>query len=249
MNNTDIFWEANGVSLHTMGWSVETRAGRQASPAKRGEDFQLPYRSGRVPVRKVRESRTLYLPMWCGPFNETGTDDPTMSKAAKTEQNWNYLMQKLDVDGQFNLIKRWRDAGVVRSATQWAELLDPPEITVSSKNIWRFTLELFLADPWFYGTEITTAVGTIDVEGNASTDKVTIEMPNGRITSPDGNWLQYNGSGLVTVDCYKGEAKQGSVFVNGLMERNPQFPEWLSLKPGINALTGDGTLTYNPAYK
>jgi hypothetical protein len=172
-----------------------------------------------------------------------------MSKIAKTEQNWNHLMEHLDVDGQFGLIKRWRHNGVMMEATQWAELLDPPEITVSSKNIWRFTLELFLADPWFHGAEVTTAVGTIDVEGNATTDKVTIEMPNGRITSPDGNWLQYNGSGLVTVDCFKGEAKQGTVFVNGLMERNPRFPEWLSLRPGVNNLTGAGTLTYNPAYK
>lgn len=251
-NNTEIYWVANGVSLHTLAWSVETRAGRMASPAKRGEDVLLPYRSGRIPIRKFRESRTLSLPMWVGPFDQDGTADPTMSKKAKTEQNWNYLMEKLDVDGQFGVVKQWYDNGEVKFATQWAELLDPPDITVSSRNIWRFVLELHMADPWFYGDPIIVPPENIDsfvVEGSSSTDKVTIQMPNGRITTPNGNWIQYNGTGLVDIDCHKAEAKKGSAFVNGLIDRNPKFPEWMTLQPGPNAITGSATITYNPAYK
>lgn len=248
-DNTDVYWEANGISLHTMAWSVETKAGRMASPAKRGDDFVLPFRTGRVPTRKLREARMQHLPMWVGPFDEDGTDDPSMSKKAKTEQNWNHLMDKLAIDGRFPLVKRFYDNGDVVVVTGEAELLEPPDITVSSKTIWRFMLDLWMADPWFYGESVEAEVGTIDVEGNASTDRVTIEMPNGRITAPDGNWIQYNGSGLVVVDCREGLAMQGSTPVNGLMERNPKFPEWLTLQPGVNAFVGSGTLTYYPAYK
>lgn len=249
-NNTDVYWEANGLSLHTHAWSAETKAGRMASAGKKGEDYALPYRSGRTKVRKNREARTENLPMWVTCKNIDGTDDDTMSKKAKVEQNWNYLMSYLDVPGDFALVKRFYDDGVVRTVTGRAELIDPPDITIAAKNTWRFSLELFMADPWFYGSEVTASAGTITVAGNVETERVVLQLASGaRLTTPDGNYVQFNGSGTATIDCYNGTAKVGSTYVNGLLERNPRFPEWLRLQPGVNVLSGSGTLTYQPAYR
>lgn len=249
-NNTDVYWEANGLSLHTFAWSVETKAGRMASAPKRGDDLALPFRGGRQQMRKTRESRTLNLPMWVSHFDTDGTEDPTMSKKAKVESNYNRLMDALDVTGDFPVVKRFYDGSDVVVVTGRAELLDPPEITVSSKTVWRFSLPFFMADPWFYGAPISTAAGTIVVAGNVETERITLELASGaRITTPDGNYVQYNGSGTATIDCYNGTAKVGSTYVNGLLERNPRFPEWLRLQPGVNNITGSGNIIYQPAYR
>lgn len=250
-NITDVYWEANGLSLHTHAWAVETKAGRMASAPKRGENFALPYKGGRTRARKTRESRTLTLPMWVRPLNVDGTTDSSMSNKAKVEENWNFIMSKLDVSGEFTLTKRFYDGGGIRTVSGQAELLDPPDITrTAAKDVYRFVLELMMADPWFYDAPITQGVGTITVQGNVETEHVDLHLSTGmRVTTPDGNWIQYNGSGTAVIDCYAGSAMLGGSNVNGLVERNPLFPEWLSLKPGVNAITGSGTIVYSPAYR
>lgn len=249
-NITPVYWEANGLSLHTHAWAIETKSGsRAASAPKRGNDRHVPYQTGLEWIKKMREPRTLELPMWVRPINPDGTEDTTMSKDAKLQANWDYLHQFFDEEGQFPFVKRWWRGNEVAVASGLGEVLDPPVPGKVGKNTWRFTLSVFMADPWFYGSPITEAIGNITVEGTAHTHKVELTMGNGRITFPDGNWIQYNGSGTVVIDCEKGSVRQGTVYLNGLVDRNPRFPEWPKLKPGPNALTGAGSIKYYPAYR
>ena len=248
-NLTPVYWEASGGSLHTHAWSITTKGGsRRARPPKRGDDIALPYHTGRMYSKKVRDAHTIDLPMWCNDLNPDGTVDATMSREAKLEENWNALMDLFDVDGQFPLGKRWYEGNVVKSAVGYGEMLDPPDPVVIADNVYGFTVPVFMADPYFYDPVASQAIGTINVEGNAETNHVTITMGNGRFTGADGNWIQFNGSGTVVIDIAARTAKVGATYVNGQITRNLNFQSWPTLQPGSNALTGSGTIEYEAAY-
>jgi hypothetical protein len=205
---------------------------------------------GRLPVQKVRDSLVLPLPMWVTALNPDGTEDTSKDGEAKLWENWEYVLSLFDVDGQFPLVKRvYNTAGDIIAATANAELVETPDPRVIAANTFGFTVELDLADPYFYSAVAPQAIGTIDVEGNAPTDRLVITMGPGRFTGADGNWVQYNGTGTVTIDVHARSAKVGDTYVNGLITRNLKFPGWPTLKPGSNALTGAGTIQYSAAYK
>lgn len=250
-NITDLYWEASGVSLHTEAWMITTfGGGRNASPARRGEDVTIPFRPGKRRSKKYRDSRVLPLPMVILPINPDGTRDETMNLEAKMHDNWEYVVSLMDVEDTFPLTKRMYRGGEIVVATAIAELPEPPEPTIEGGRRIVATFEVVLADPWFYGEAVTVPVGTLDVEGNAPTDHVTLTMGNGRVTNTrDQNYVQYNGTGTVIVDCHEAEAIKAGQYVNGLIERNPSFPEYMRLQPGENVMTGAGTVTYQPAYR
>ena len=249
-DNTEVKWEANGQSLHTYAWSVQTKAhSGQAGAGKRGDDYALPFGQGHRRVPKLRDARFIALPMWIAGVNQDGSPDGSMSEEAKLDNNWDYLMGLMDVSGQFPLVKRKYIGTDIVSMTAMAEMLDPPEPSYLAKNTWQFVLTLKLVDPWFYTSEVTAAVGTINVQGQMPTTHVRVSMGAGRVTFPDGNWIEYAGSGTATFDCNTGNAKVGTQYVNGLFTRNRRFPTLPILTPGANVLTGSGTVKYDPAYR
>lgn len=260
-NNTDIYWEANGLSLHTYAWSVETFGGRRYVPAPRkGSDVPLPLRRGRVHVDKLPDSQVQTLSMWLAPFNEDGTEDPALTPEQKMHANWRKILDAIDVPGQFPLVKRWYlDDGTVHAATAQAEYQDGLEPTANGRGGLSFATTLLLADPYYYEPVAAQPVGDITVLGDVPTDHVQINLSGGtnpRLTFPDGNWIQYNGSpgGTdVIVNCLTGNAKRGNQFVNGLISRANNFGSWPVLDKGAQSLTltggGTATITYDAAYR
>lgn len=248
-NITPIYWDAWGQSLHTYAWAIETKGGSHHSAApKRGDDTLVPHHDGHQYEDKARDPHFPTLPMWIRGLNQDGSEDGTMTKEAKLTANYNYLMSLFNVDGQFPLTKRWYEGTTIKVATAQAELLDPPDVTAIDSTLWRLGWELKLADPYYYGAQISQAIGTITVEGYARTSHVIVEMAAGTVTFPDGNFLTYTGSGTAIINCHTGMAKVGSNFVNGQVERNRKFPQFPQLVPGSNAITGSGTIRYDPAY-
>lgn len=260
-NNTPIYWEANGLSLHTYAWSVKSFGGSRNAPApKRGEDLQLPGVRGRRYVKKVRESMQRSLAMWLMPLNQDGSVDATLTFEQMLHKNWRTILDAVDVPGQFALVKRWYDdTGVVKSATGYAEFLEGMEPEVAGGYRHEFTMDLFMADPYFYGSDQTVAsLGAMTVLGDVETDRVVLTLNvtgNARVDMSDGNWFTYTGgAGTLTVDSYTGIAKLGTTPVNGLMARNPDFSQYAVLTPGsftVTATSGisSGSLVYNPAYR
>ena len=250
-NTTATYWEASGVSLHTEAWSLRTwGGGRNATVPMRGEDYVLPFREGRTHRKKTRDSRVMPLQMWILPLNPDGSSDPDATFEEMRDRNWSLLTSLFDTEAPFALTKRWREAGQIKVATATAELLGEMEPTITGGYRIETTVTLMLADPWFYGAEVTAPVGPLTVEGDRPTSRVVLTLSTGqRVTTPDGNWVQYNGPGTATIDCRAGTAMSGGSYVNGLVTRNPKFPEWLRLRPGAQNLTGAGTIAYRPAYK
>lgn len=253
-NTTAVYWSASGQSLSTEAWNVETWGGSRASVgAKRGDDLLVPFRPGRVHQRKERDSRTLALRMWMLPKNPDGTFDDDLTLEQKQHENWAYLMGLFDTDEPFVLTRRWWIGDTVEVATALAELLDGPEPEVTGGHKVEFTVELMLAKPFFLSDEIVEAIGTLDVQGNRRTPEVVLEIGAGRVTFPDGNWIEYSGTGTAVIDCAAGTAKRGSTYVNGQIARNPAFPEWPRLVPGERTLVATGSaaggvVKYRPAW-
>lgn len=259
-NNSPVFWEANGLSLHTHAWSVKSFGGRRFfSAPRRGEDIEIPFRRGRIHVPKTREPQLYDINMWVLPLDEDGSRSATLTIEQAAHRNWRKLVQFLDIDGQFPLVKRWYDGSSVKSATALAEFLEGDGPNTDDGQSFYASLTLMLADPYFYQPVAGQPVGTIEVEGEVPTDHVVITLSGGtnpRVSLPSGNWIQFNGSvggTPVVIDALNGTAKQGSQFVNGLVTRSNLFPKWLELKPGTQNLTysggGTATIRYDAAYR
>lgn len=260
-NNTNVYWEVNGLSLHTEAWSVRTHGGRRTVPtARRGDDVVVPFRHGRIRTNKFRDSQIISVSMWLVAMNENGTRDATMTMEQKREQNWRKILNAVDVDGTYDLTKRWWEGGVVKAATATAEFSDGLIPTVEGAHRYTFTIEWELSDPFFYSAVAAQPIdGSVDVLGEVETDHVLLTLTNGtnpRVTFPGGNWVQYNGSPgatPVTIDLSTGLAMRGGLYVNGLISRNTAFGAWPTLRPGTQAVTltggGTGTLAHDAAYR
>lgn len=258
-NNSAVYWTANNFSLHTMGWSVKSFGGRRFfGPSKRGEDLSVPFKRGRIYVPKSRESQWYDLNMWVLPVNDDGTRGP-LTREQQAHENWRRIIEAVDVEGQFDLTKRWYDGAAIKSATAQAEFVEGDGPDSDDGTGFYFSLKMMLADPYFYAPAAPVASGAVTVEGEAPTDHVVITFTGGvnpRLTLPDGNWIQYNGTvggTPIIIRTLTGNAKRGSSYVNGMITRSPKFGEMPRLAPGAQtlALTGGGTVSvaYDAAYR
>lgn len=262
-NNSPVYWTANGLSLHTRAWSVRSFGGRRFfGPGKRGADTAVPFRNGRLPVKKSREAQALDLDMWVIPLTPDGLKDGVLTREQRAHTNYRTLVSTLDIDGQFPIIKRWYDGTEIVAATGYAEYLEGSGPPSDDGRGFSCGFTLTMADPYFYqaaiSTGLTAGVTNVDVQGEVPTDHVIVKIVSGsnvRVTLPDGNWIQFNDtiSGTeVIIDCHNGSVTRGNQFVNGLVSRNPLFPEWFRLTPGVTPVTvsgGTAILTYEPAYR
>jgi hypothetical protein len=256
-NLTPIYWEFNGVSLHTHAWAIDTFGGnRYTPPPKRGDDLQVPFRRGKQVTKKVDDARSETLRMWLRPRNQDGTIDPLLTPEQKLHENWLTLIGALRSKGPAPFIKRWWEGSTVASATGQGEILEFPEPD-SSGMLQRFSVDIYMADPFFYGATINQAPGTFTIEGTDETQKVIFDLNvtgPARVEMSDGNWFEYSGgAGHLVVDASTGLATLGGVPVNGMMTRNYDFWNYAEFTPGpftVNFISGisSGSINYSPAF-
>lgn len=208
MPTTAEYWDVDGFILNQAAYNIETLAGRLGAPVPRGTNVQVPYRRGQDWRQKVPDSRTITFAMWV--IGDT-----------ETEWNENYdlvLNAFFKLDSQLSITKRWqKTAGLITSTArgEFAGGLAPEMI---GRKLGRFTVDVLLPDPWFYGSSVSTVVavssapnvaantgGTVVTnDGIAYTDGygfvVTLEGPlvNPRISITKSgkttNWVQYTGT-------------------------------------------------------
>src|SRR5688572_22025127 len=107
VNNTETYWEADGTSLHTFAWSIETLSGL-GPPPLRGEDVTIPYSPGQQHVPKTFDSNKLTLAIQLRGVNPNAGSGVTAASRRQIMNNWNDLVRLLWTPGrQLALTKRF----------------------------------------------------------------------------------------------------------------------------------------------
>lgn len=253
VNATDTYWEADGVSLATMAWRIETLEGTMDPPKLKGGDIDLPHRLGEVWVPKVAGSRTVSLAMWV-----IGTDEDGATPKARDQlfiDNWRKLFRAFYKAGrQIQLRKRFYHNGAIRSATALAEYQGGLEPSMMGRYGAKAVVTLKLADPYFYDDVVTqtplAASTSVTVLGDAETTRVKLIM-NGARNLPKvrnntrGIEATYNAQLLTGERVELDVGAFTALFFpsgGGASQRvggrivHAGAPHWIDLQPGVNVM-------------
>ncbi len=275
-NSTEEYWSIDGVSLSQYGWSVATFGGsRYDLPPRRGDNIRHAYTPGAHHRPKLADSRTINLAMWvtgADPASGAASADPRL----RFNDSWNFLRKLVwkPAGAQVELTRRWYltvdgDKTLV-TASAMAEVADTMTPTMTGRTRADFVLTLLLADPYFYGPEITTVIDmgesvTITNPGDdtAMHNHLSVAMTNvsnatltNSTPTPDV-WLQSTGTigaGVVTYDVGGFTAISNTGESHIMRVRNGGARHWMALLPGDNALTlsgtgsGSATVRFRPPY-
>jgi len=267
-NNTPTYWEAAGVSLHTYAQSIETLSGL-GPPKLRGENVVVPLHPGSRFIQKVPDSNTLTLAMWLrGVVSSAGVAEVNETRE-QYMRNWNDLVRLMWRNGeQFDLTKRFYDGTnpSVISATAKAEYAGGLEPTFLGKSAAKCTIDLTLADPFFYSDSLFSASlvngnNMIDVPGTAESLAIFIRINGSRTNTTirnvtNGIEFTYPNAVASTeyldvdVKNYTARHKPAGGPEYDASTRIIHFggPQWLKLEPGANTLnvsstSGTGVIT------
>jgi hypothetical protein len=281
-NSTDEFWDVEGQSLQTYAFNITTwGADRQAPPPLRGSDIIIPGAAGRVATSRQVDSRVITLAMWVQGSDENGNAPTSGSGRAQFERNWTMLRNLLWRRGRiFTLTKRFRVNGVGPLITASARARYAGGLAPAMGGTRRaaFTVDLELADPYFYGAEVTipafssvSSQQTVNILGDDRTHAITVDISGARVnskvkvTTPDADVISMNlsyslgGSDKASLDVAKFVSRitpgSGSAFPAGGYVTHAGDPFWLALDPGSNKLevsstSGAGSIVikYKPVY-
>jgi hypothetical protein len=279
-NSTAEYWDINGTSLSQYGWSVATIGGsRYDLPPRRGENITLAYRPGAIHRPKLADARVITLLMWVVGM-DPATGASTGDQVLRWNDSWDFLRRLVwRADGsQVALTRRWRltvsGSPAVVAATAQAEISDSMSPTMTGRSRADFSMNLLLADPFFYGPLVTTdfALSTPVVITNPGHDiaahanlqvDFTGPLTNPRLTNTTPNpdvWVQYTGviaSGQtlrLNVGSFTAlRVADGANLIGGISHAGSRF--WMGLVPSTNTLTltassgsGSAQLRYQPPY-
>lgn len=256
---TTEYWDVDGQNLHNLAFNIETLGGRLGVPPLKGEDWDVPLRPGEVWVPKLPGSRVLTLAMWVRGTDEDGA--VPADQQDKFNANWKQLQRLFwRTDRQIVLTKRWKEGGVLKTAVAKAEFssgLDPTMFQGANRG-GKFTVDLKLADPYFYGAALgPTVLGSVDNVSDDVARKVLITLAGGGpytlTNTTTGRILTVNNTGTIDLDIWEFTAVKAASSVIGDVTTSGggDDPFWMPLVRGVNAFTisgGSASLTYTPVY-
>lgn len=207
-NTTPEYWEVDGQSLQTYAFNITTWGDdRQAPPPLRGENITVPHAVGRKWVPKIPDSQVRTLTMWVLGANEDGSAPVSGDRARLFKENWSKLRKLLwDPYRELEVTKRIRhpDSGLWVPVTGRAQYVGGlvPSMVGGAAAV--FTVDLYFADPFFYGDEEVIEFTLVEETqefvtlGDSRTEEITIEF-DGALVSPKlttfpiaDRWVQYD---------------------------------------------------------
>jgi hypothetical protein len=248
---------------------------RSGIPTLRGQDIETPYRAGQAWRAKYPDERTISLTMWMdGSGSSSGW--PAADPHLAFNNNWQQLRQAFfarNASGsvQSQLRRNWwlTQAGSNKlvTSTAMAEIAGSMDLTMNGRTGSAFTVDLLLADPYFYGLQRTQAVGsgggTITAYGEGVVGEgypspvagftVVLSAPATVANTTAGVSFTV-GSGPnfpVTVDLLNQTVtdSEGLNQISSLSHVGSRL--WMALLNGANTITvsaGTATFTWNDAY-
>lgn len=276
--SSDEFWDIDGVPLNSYCWAVKTVGGsRNGLPPLRGDNKLYPNQPGRSFAPKVPDSRVITMAMWvAGVDPDTGLPSRS-SQSIQWNDNWKTLKRLVWTPRrEINLTRRWyenADSPVLMSATAKAQIAGQMEPAMTGRGRADFAMDLLLADPYFYGTEISMPVPLNQdfVINNPGDDKVSSkhfsitfegELPNPTLRNvTTGVWMSVNTyvslDTHVAVDVSKYTASRstdGKAINTAISHGGAR--RWMELEPGNNVIrletsvagSGRAVLKFRPPY-
>jgi hypothetical protein len=270
------WWDVDGMPLSTYAYAITTKGGtRLKPPPLRGTDVVIPYAEGQQDVGRIADSRTVTLSMWV-----IGADvDGRVVDEDAFLQNWRALLHLFwQPRRMITLTKRFRDGSRSVVASGLARYSDGLEPTMTGPMRADFTVDLFMADPYFYGEpeQQDLIVGNgeqqVLVAGDDWTTSITVAHDSGLTgltltNETTGSFFTHAtaitaGDGvLIDVPTYTAQITPATTlkpYDDSARVTNPASPTpfFLDLANGRNlikptASRGDGspvTLTWRPRY-
>lgn len=180
-------WAIDGVPLASLATDVQRLDGNLAPPL-RGEDRQYAFRAGREFRPRVADSRSITLGLWLIGQDGTGTTTADyMNNYAAAERR---LLRLLRPAGgqEFEITRTWTDDLGTHTATGRGIAPEPPQRQRAGKHAGRVTVDVAMADPFFYGPPVpitlTKGVNTVvDNPGDEATTAAVVTF-TGALSNP-----------------------------------------------------------------
>lgn len=169
-NNTSEWWsitdlDGSEVSLHQFNWSVKSfGSSRYALPSLKGDTQAFAYSPGAELHNRYAEPRTISLAMWMTGTKADGSF--TNNQILQFNDNLNKLRRLVwrPFGSQFTLTRRWlltdpvTGNATIQKAEAQAALAGPMDPENTGRTRIDFSLDLLLADPYFYLDWVTAEV-------------------------------------------------------------------------------------------
>lgn len=272
-------WYWNGLPLQSAygAWNVATMGGsRFGVPVFRGQNYEVPYRGGQSWRAKMPDSRTVTLTFW---VDGQGQHSTSTYPASDTRLAWNNNLQQLrqaffqmnalgSVQGQ--LQRNWylTQSGTSKlvTSTAMAELAGSMDLSMNGRTSAGFSVDFLLADPMFYGAQVTKACtgasttvtglgeGVVGLGYPSSVASFTVTLSAAATvtnTTAGVSFTVSGGSYPVTVDVLAGTVTDngGANVIGGLSHSGARA--WMAVLPGANTISvsaGTATFKYTDAY-
>lgn len=253
VDTTSTFWDVSGQSLQTLAFNISTQGGRMSPPPLRGEDIIVPYALGERYVPKIAGSRIIPLSMWVRGRGEDGELDGPEDR--KFQENWRMLRNLLWRGGeQFELTKRFYIDGVLRTAVAKAQFWGGLEPTMKGPRAAKFSVDLKLADPYFYDSELdtvnlTNGTTVVVARGDVATQNIKITINGSRtntklVNSTLGLQVEYpealtsGSTAIIDVPNWEALTTPSGVptYDSSGKVTHTGADVWFALKPGDNSL-------------
>jgi len=256
--------------LQTKAWGIYEVSDGLGTPGFRNENIQIPYQDGKRWIKKRYSDRVLTFLMWVRSVDpSTGAIPSGKTLNQVLSENIDRLSQLFGSPGQHILAKEMPD-GTTREAA--VEILRPVKFSRKTHGLTKFALEISMADPFFYGTELYSDQQLILLPtfawvhtnpGTAPATKISLVL-TGPLESPKlecletGTWVQYQGNialgETVTIDVSDFTCeKDGLNMISAV--KHAGDANWLMLSAGDNHLIltssvtgGSCQILYYPAY-
>jgi hypothetical protein len=168
-------WYFNGTPLQDPhgAWNISTMGGsRFGLPVLRGQNVAVPYRAGQSWAPKYLDARTVTLTMWADGQGFGGSggsypsgSDPRLAFNSNIQQLRALFLTRGSTGSlQGKLQRNWYfmqgGVGTLVTATAMAEIAGSMDLTMNGRTNAAFSVDLLLADPYFYGATATASVTT-----------------------------------------------------------------------------------------
>lgn len=262
-------WAIDGVPLLSVASAVQ-RVDLDLVPPLRGSDRRYAFRPGAEFRARVADSRTLTLGMWLLGQDSGGTFAEWPDRYAGAERQLVRLLRP-DAARQFEISRTWTDDLGTHTATGHG-IADKVERTRHGKYQGRATVDVFMADPFFYGDPVAVtfpAGGTVVVDnpGDELTTAAVVEfrgaLANPVLTNstPAPDVFVKVGTAVAAGDIVTADVSAASVvrtsdganLIGALTHSGAR--SWFGLGRGSNTValtsdsgTGSAVLTFQPVY-